>query len=105
MDMFHGGLRADSHRSETFLFGFVTPILNYMLEKRLCLDPLLTQRYTTELLTSHGTIGLVVTPIVAHLAEKTKSQKTPLLVALGGSLVGTLLVALTPSGMNQFVYL
>lgn len=103
MDMFHNGTRADSY-SETFLFGFVTPILNYMLEKRLHLDPSLTQRYTTELLTSHGIIGLIVTPIVAHLAEKTKSQRTPLLISLGGCFVGTLLIAATPSGMFTIVH-
>lgn len=75
-----------------------------MLEKRLHLDPSLTQRYTTEILTSHGIIGLVVTPIAGHLAEKSKSQKTPLLISLGGCLVGTLLIATTPSGMYSVVH-
>lgn len=89
---------------EVFLFGFVTPILGYMLEERLGFDPSETQRWTTEILASHGIVGLIATPVAAHFAEKTKSQKTPLLFALGGCFVGTLMIALTPSSMNPAVY-
>lgn len=85
--------------SETFLYGFLTPILSYMLEERLHLDPSQTQSYTTALLATHGFIGLVSAPIVAHLAEKTPSQKKPLLIALAGCFIGTLIIALAQSGM------
>jgi MFS family permease len=71
-----------------------------MLEERLGLDPSRTQTYTTALLTTHGFIGLISAPIVAHLAEKTSSQKKPLLIALAGCFIGTLMIALAPSGMN-----
>ncbi|KAG0154135.1 hypothetical protein PDIDSM_1515 [Penicillium digitatum] len=83
--------------TETFLYGFLTPILSYMLEERLHLDPSQTQTYTTALLTTHGFIGLISAPMVAHLAEKTPSQKKPLLIALAGCFLGTLLIALPPS--------
>ncbi|CAG8424006.1 unnamed protein product [Penicillium salamii] len=83
--------------AETFLFGFLTPILSYMLEERLHIDPSQTQRYTTALLTGHGFVGLVSAPIIAYLAEKTASQKTPLLFSLAGCLVGTLMIAFSTS--------
>lgn len=74
-----------------------------MLEERLHLDPSQTQRYTTALLTTHGFIGLISAPIVAHLAEKTPSQKKPLLIALAGCFMGTLIIAVAPYGMNTSI--
>lgn len=71
-----------------------------MLEERLHLDPSQTQNYTTALLTTHGFIGLISAPIVAYLAEKTPSQKKPLLIALAGCFLGTLIIALAPCGMS-----
>jgi MFS family permease len=72
-----------------------------MLEERLHIDPSLTQRYTTALLTGHGFIGLVSAPVIAYFAEKSPSQKKPLLVSLAGCLVGTLMIAFSSSGMAQ----
>ncbi|KGO74574.1 Tetracycline resistance protein, TetA/multidrug resistance protein MdtG [Penicillium italicum] len=89
--------------AETFLYGFLTPILSYMLEERLHLDPSQTQTYTTALLTTHGFIGLISAPIVAYLAEKTPSQKKPLLIALAGCFLGTLIIALAPCVWLLFV--
>ncbi|KAJ5372521.1 Tetracycline resistance protein TetA/multidrug resistance protein MdtG [Penicillium concentricum] len=89
--------------AETFLYGFLTPILSYMLEERLHLDPSQTQTYTTALLTTHGFIGLISAPIVAHLAEKTPSQKKPLLISLAGCFLGTLIIALAPSVWALFL--
>lgn len=87
---------------ETFLYGFLTPILSYMLEERLHIDPSQTQRYTTALLTIHGFVGLIAAPAIGYLAEKTTSQKKPLLISLAGCLVGTLMIALASSGMIHF---
>ncbi|CAG7918445.1 unnamed protein product [Penicillium olsonii] len=89
--------------AETFLFGFLTPILSYMLEERLHIDPSQTQRYTTILLTSHGFVGLISAPVIAYLAEKTASQKTPLLFSLAGCLIGTLMIAFSTSGMLNLI--
>lgn len=68
-----------------------------MLEDRLHLDPSHTQSLTTALLTIHGFVSLISGPIVAHFADKTLSKKIPLLFALTGCLIGTILVACTPS--------
>jgi MFS family permease len=72
--------------------------MSYMLEERVHIDPSKTQIYTTILLTSHGFVGLVSAPIIAHLAEKNSSQRKSLLVSLAGCLVGTLMIAFTSSG-------
>ncbi|RAL16781.1 MFS general substrate transporter [Aspergillus homomorphus CBS 101889] len=81
--------------AETFLYGFVVPILSHMIEVRLGIDPSETQRYTTALLSLHGFLGVIAAPIIAHFADKTPNRKLPLLLALGGCFVGTTLVALT----------
>ncbi|KAL4956400.1 MFS general substrate transporter [Aspergillus filifer] len=83
--------------TETLLYGFLTPILPYMLQVRLHVDPAQTQSSTTRLQTTYGVAMLVATPLNANLADRVKSRKVPLLVSLGACLVGTLLVAFTPS--------
>ncbi|PLB52220.1 MFS general substrate transporter [Aspergillus steynii IBT 23096] len=83
--------------AETFLYGFVVPILTHMLEVRLHIDPSQTQSYITTLLSIHGLISLASAPIIAHFVDKSRNRKIPLLIALAGSLVGTVLVAWTPA--------
>ncbi|KAL2812248.1 major facilitator superfamily domain-containing protein [Aspergillus cavernicola] len=83
--------------SETFLFGFIVPILPYMLETRLHLDPAHTQTFTTTLLTLYGLVSLISSPFVAHFADKTPSRKTPLLLSLSACASGTVLVACAPT--------
>ncbi|CEL04887.1 hypothetical protein ASPCAL06011 [Aspergillus calidoustus] len=83
--------------SETFLFGFIVPILPYMLETRLHLDPSKTQTFTTTLLTVYGVVSLLFAPIFAHFADKTPSRKIPLLVSLAACASGTILVACAPT--------
>jgi MFS family permease len=89
--------------SEAFLYAFIVPILSYMIEVRLRLPPAQTQRFTTALLTTHGFVSIVSAPVVAHFADKTSNRKLPLLIALAGSLVGTFLLAICPSGMYQHI--
>ncbi|KAL4876155.1 major facilitator superfamily domain-containing protein [Aspergillus karnatakaensis] len=83
--------------SETFLFGFVVPILPYMLERRLHVDPALTQSLTTTLLTTYGVVSLVAAPFIAHFADKTPNRKIPLLLSLAACASGTILVACAPT--------
>ena len=78
------------------------PILPYMIENRLRIDPSQTQRLTTALLSIHGFLALISAPIIAHFADKTPSRKLPLLVALAGCFCGTLIIACTPSRMFTF---
>ncbi|PYH46257.1 putative MFS transporter [Aspergillus saccharolyticus JOP 1030-1] len=89
--------------AETFLYGFLVPILSYMIEVRLRIDPSETQRYMTTLLSLHGFLGIVAAPIIAHFADQTPNRKIPLLVALAGCFVGTGLVASTYSVAALFV--
>ncbi|PYI16067.1 putative MFS transporter [Aspergillus violaceofuscus CBS 115571] len=89
--------------AETFLYGFLVPILSYMIEVRLGIDPSETQRYMTTLLSMHGFLGIVAAPIIAHFADKTPNRKIPLLLALGGCFVGTGLVASTLNVAALFV--
>lgn len=66
-----------------------------MLEVRLGFDPSQTQTLTTAILSIHGFLGIVSAPVIAHFADKTPNRKVPLLIALAGCLVGTVLVAST----------
>ncbi|KAL4899592.1 hypothetical protein BDW74DRAFT_163218 [Aspergillus multicolor] len=83
--------------SECFLFGFIVPILPYMLETRLHRDPSQTQNLTTTLLTLYGAVSLISAPFIAHFADKTPSRKIPLLLALAACASGTVLVACAPT--------
>ncbi|PIA93361.1 putative MFS-type transporter [Cercospora beticola] len=83
--------------TENFLYAFVVPILPYMIEQRLRLDPAYTQRFTAELLVILGLISIPAAPIIGHLADQTTSRKGPLLISLLGCTIGTLLVASTIS--------
>ncbi|KAJ5759441.1 major facilitator superfamily domain-containing protein [Penicillium odoratum] len=83
--------------TEVLLYGFVVPILPYMLEVRLRQDPALTQQLTTSLLGIHGFATLLSAPILAHFIDKTSNRRSPLLVSLSVALGGTILVAATPT--------
>ena len=85
---------------EKLLYGFLVPILKDMLESRLGLSPSYTQTVTTAMLTTHGLCSLFSAPVIAHLADKFPDRKHLLLTSLVGCIVGTLMIAYTPSGMN-----
>lgn len=70
-----------------------------MIEERLQLDSSRTQRFTTSLLSIHGFVSLASAPLIAHYADKTPNRKIPFLLAISGSLLGTLGVASTAAGM------
>ncbi|KAJ5857977.1 hypothetical protein N7455_008871 [Penicillium solitum] len=89
--------------AETFLYGFLVPILPHMLEVRLGIDPSETQSYITTLLTIHGFLSIVSAPIIGHFADKTPHRKIPLMIGLGACLIGTILIALTPNLFMLFV--
>ncbi|KAI9930663.1 hypothetical protein MW887_011418 [Aspergillus wentii] len=74
-----------------------------MLEVRLGFDPSQTQTLTTAILSIHGFLGIVSAPVIAHFADKTPNRKVPLLIALAGCLVGTVLVASTLNLAMLFV--
>ncbi|KXG47828.1 Tetracycline resistance protein, TetA/multidrug resistance protein MdtG [Penicillium griseofulvum] len=83
--------------SENFLYSFIIPILQLMLEDRLRLDPTKTQTTTSALLSTHALVCFVSGPFIGNLADKIPSRKGPLLVSLGGEIVGTIIIAAAPS--------
>ncbi|PLB44415.1 MFS general substrate transporter [Aspergillus steynii IBT 23096] len=83
--------------AETFLYSFIIPMLSYMLEVRLNVDPSETQWYTNALLTLHGLVALMAAPPIAHFTDKTPNRKGPFLIALAASLAGTYLIAIASS--------
>ncbi|KAK4691378.1 hypothetical protein P7C71_g5608, partial [Lecanoromycetidae sp. Uapishka_2] len=78
-----------------YLYGFVVPILPYMLEHRIGLDPSNTQTMISSLLTVHALTCIISNPIVGHYADKLPDRKRPLLLGLCGELAGTIVVAST----------
>ncbi|KAJ5431244.1 MFS transporter, partial [Penicillium cf. griseofulvum] len=83
--------------SENFLYSFIIPILQLMLEDRLRLDPTKTQTTTSALLSTHAFVCFISGPFIGNLADKNPSRKGPLLVSLGGEIVGTVIIAAAPS--------
>ncbi|EAW21018.1 putative amine transporter [Aspergillus fischeri NRRL 181] len=79
--------------AETFLYGFIVPILSFMVDVRLRLPPSHTQRLTTALLTVHGFVSIASAPVIAHFTDKSPNCKVPLLISLAGCMIGTFLVA------------
>lgn len=76
-----------------FLYGFLVPMLPYMLEERLHLDPKKTQRFTSISLALHGLVSIFGGPLIGHFADKAPNRKIPLLIALMGCIIGTFMVA------------
>lgn len=68
-----------------------------MLEVRLGRDPADTQITISGLLSVHGLATLIAAPVLAALLDRAPNGKTPFLLALTSCVVGTVLVAATPS--------
>ncbi|KAJ5356722.1 MFS transporter [Penicillium concentricum] len=83
--------------SENFLYSFIIPILQLMLEDRLQLDPTKTQTTTSALLSTHALVCFASGPFIGNFADRIPSRKGPLLVSLGGEILGTIIIAAAPS--------
>ncbi|KAJ5178342.1 major facilitator superfamily domain-containing protein [Penicillium coprophilum] len=83
--------------SENFLYSFIIPILQFILEDRLQLDPAKTQTTTSALLSTHAFVCFISGPFIGSLADKISSRKVPLLLSLGGEILGTIIIAAAPS--------
>ncbi|QKX54312.1 uncharacterized protein TRUGW13939_01398 [Talaromyces rugulosus] len=79
--------------AETFLYGFLVPMLPYMLRSRLHLSGAKIQKQTSLVLAIHGMVSVVSGPIIGHFADKTTNRKLPLLLSLVACIVGTGMVA------------
>ncbi|EED15908.1 MFS transporter, putative [Talaromyces stipitatus ATCC 10500] len=83
--------------TENFLFSFIVPILDYMLEENLNVDPAKAQYVISLVLSVHALVCVIAGPITGHTADKISSRKGALLVSLSCELVGTVIVAAAPS--------
>ncbi|KAJ5965807.1 Tetracycline resistance protein TetA/multidrug resistance protein MdtG [Penicillium waksmanii] len=89
--------------SETFLYGFIVPILPYMLQFRLHINPSQTQKFTSAILALHGFVSVVSGPIIGHFADKTPSRRIPLLLSLFACIISTGIVSITSSMILLFI--
>jgi MFS family permease len=83
--------------TDVFLFGFIVPILPYMLEVRLGVDPANVQALTSGLLAVHAAASFISSPIIGIFADRIPARKGPLMIGLCGELVSTLIVAIAPN--------
>ncbi|PQE15107.1 MFS transporter protein [Rutstroemia sp. NJR-2017a BVV2] len=79
--------------AETFLYGFLVPILGHMLQNRLHVEESQVQTLSSAVLALHGAVAVVFSPIIGHLADKSSSRKKSLLLSLGFCIIGTFMVA------------
>ncbi|ESZ90466.1 hypothetical protein SBOR_9160 [Sclerotinia borealis F-4128] len=79
--------------AETFLYGFLVPILGYMLENRLHVEPSQIQKLSSTVLALHGAFAVISSPIIGHFADKSSGRKTSLLLSLVCCILGTVMVA------------
>ncbi|KAJ5644202.1 Major facilitator superfamily domain general substrate transporter [Penicillium longicatenatum] len=79
--------------AETFLYGFLVPILGYMIQNRLHIDPSQTQKLTSTILGLHGALAVLSGPIIGHFADGSRNKKGALLWSLGFCIIGTGIVA------------
>ncbi|CAG8359043.1 unnamed protein product [Penicillium salamii] len=79
--------------AETFLYGFLVPVLGDMLEYRLNVPPSKIQGVTSSVLAIHGALGVISSPIIGHFSDRFPKRKIPLLLSLGVCIGGTCTVA------------
>ncbi|KAJ5816770.1 hypothetical protein N7447_009003 [Penicillium robsamsonii] len=82
---------------------FVVPILKYMIEDRLHLDPSKTQGITSAALSIHALACFASGPIIGNFADRYSSRKGPMLLSLLGEISGTIIVAAATSCMSSSV--
>ena len=86
--------------AELFLYGFIVPILPYMLQKRIGVDKHKTQSVTSNLLGIFAGIQILIAPVIGILADRSSRRKSPLLFGLFVALAGTILMAVTLRGIH-----
>ncbi|KAK0113906.1 hypothetical protein ONS95_014149 [Cadophora gregata] len=89
--------------TDVFLYGFIVPILPYMLEQRLKLENSKTQSITLALLSESALVGFFASIIVGHIADRTSNKRALLLYSLAGAMVGSLGLAVAESAIVLFI--
>ncbi|KAJ5937810.1 hypothetical protein N7454_004152 [Penicillium verhagenii] len=89
--------------TETFCYGFIVPILPYMVEKRNHIDPSKTQEVTYLLLMCYALVSTISSIFIGHLADKFHSRKGPLIFSLVLTLIGTVALAVSRNLAGMFI--
>ncbi|OQD84367.1 hypothetical protein PENANT_c013G06320 [Penicillium antarcticum] len=89
--------------TDTFLNSFIVPILPYMLENRISLDPSRTQSIITWLFFESAAVSVVLRMPLAHFADKSASKRKWFMWALVIALTGTIATAASSSLAVLFV--
>ncbi|KAJ5128675.1 hypothetical protein N7476_007294 [Penicillium atrosanguineum] len=88
---------------ETFLYGFLVPMLPYIFRTRLHVNQAKIQELTSLVLAVHGMVSVISGPIIGHFADKTSNRKVPLLLSLFACTVGTSMIACSSSLAMLFI--
>ncbi|KAJ5170965.1 uncharacterized protein N7500_003748 [Penicillium coprophilum] len=88
--------------TDMYLYGFLVPILPFVLEHRLGLDDSLTQRISTALLSQSALVMVVASPLIGSHADRSGAKRGWLLFGLAGALLGSLIIALATSLFTLF---
>lgn len=80
-----------------YLYGFIVPLLPFILEHRLGLDASLTQRISTALLSQSALVMVVASPLIGYHADHSGAKRGWLLFGLAGALLGSLILAMATS--------
>ncbi|KAH0555648.1 hypothetical protein GP486_006407 [Trichoglossum hirsutum] len=88
---------------DLFLYGFIVPILPYMLEERVKVGHDSAQAVTSNLLALYSVSQVIFSPIIGVIADRNEKRKMPLLVALYSGLGSTILLAVATNGLSGIV--
>ncbi|KAJ5496819.1 hypothetical protein N7463_008806 [Penicillium fimorum] len=89
--------------TDMYLYGFLVPLLPYVIEHRLGLDESYTQRISTAFLSLNALIQFVVSPLIGSHADRSGAKREWLLAGLAGALVGSSVIAFATSVFTLFV--
>ncbi|KAJ5331609.1 hypothetical protein N7476_001392, partial [Penicillium atrosanguineum] len=89
--------------TDELLFAFMLPLLPTVLERRIGLEPSLTQRYTSIFLTEGAFVSVVSSPFIGSIADAVSSKKTLLLTILVLALISIACLSLTTNLVWLFV--
>ncbi|KAL3480961.1 major facilitator superfamily domain-containing protein [Aspergillus californicus] len=78
---------------ESFLYGFIVPILPFILEDRNHVDPADIQRVTYEVFAVYGAVAVLSGIAIGYAADQVSSRRTPLILGLEIAFVGTTALA------------
>jgi MFS family permease len=87
--------------TDTFLASFIVPILPYILEGRVGLDPSQTQTMTSWLLAGNAAVSVLIRMPLAHFADQSTSRRGWFIWGLGLAFVSTIATAFGSSCMSK----